>query len=127
MWLKKINQGDNGYEFRYELQTFYTEPLMLADGSQTQCFMMYKYWRDNNGEFQLCKSDAKILVSIETLLSQFIQIDSQVDNTLKNLQEFKDNTQAKNLEDSLAPFYLGDTQEINGNNLDISLEPQGSN
>ena len=116
MWLRRIN--DSGVEFRYELETFYTAPLMLDDGGQTQCFVVYKYWKDNNGEFKLCRSNEKVYVTIETLLSQFVKIDSPVDNTIKSLQEFKSNIQAKNLEDSLTPFVLNKSEESNNTTLD---------
>lgn len=49
MWLRRID--DSGAEFRFELDSFYSAPLMLDDCSQTQIFALYKYWKDNNGEF----------------------------------------------------------------------------
>lgn len=118
MWLRRINSDGN--EFRYELETFYSVPLMLDDGSNTTCFVLYKYWKDNNGEFKLCRSNEKVFVTIETLLSEFVQIDSHVDKELNALQEFKRNIQAKNLEDSLAPFCVGGVEEVSSN---LSAEP----
>ncbi len=49
MWLRRID--DSGTEFRFELDSFYSVPLMLDDCGQTQMFALYKYWKDNNGEF----------------------------------------------------------------------------
>ena len=124
MWLRRIN--DNGKEFRYELETFYSASLMLDDCSQTQMFVLYKYWKDNNGEFQLCKSNEKTYVTIETLLSQFVAIDSKVDKQIIELQNFKTNVQAKNLEDSLTPFNFGCVEDISepsaDNNQIINLD-----
>lgn len=102
MWLRKIN--DSGEEFRYDLQNNYTAEIALADGTYTQGFLVIKYWKNNDGEFQRCVDNSSMYVPIETLLSQFILIGSNVDNELKTLGDFKKQYYDNNLEDSLKPF-----------------------
>lgn len=109
MWLRRINDYSN--EFRYELESSYSAPLMQADGSKTQIFVLYCYYKNNDGEFRLMRTDDKIHVTIETLLSEFVAIDSKMDKTITELQDFKCNTQAKNLEDSLKPFCFDFVEE----------------
>ena len=109
MWLRRFN--GNGDEFRYKLETFDATPLMLDNGGQTMCFHLYKYFKNNNGEFVLCKSNEDVLVTIETLLSTFVAIDSPMDNNIKSLQEFRQNTWGEKLSESLSPFYLGGIEE----------------
>ena len=111
MWLRRIDT--DGSEFRYELEDFYTAPLMTGKGQYTQMFVVYCYYKNNDGEFKLCKYNEKVYVTIETLLSMFVAIDSEVDEKIKDLQEFKKNVQAQNLEESLAPFTLGCVEESN--------------
>lgn len=117
MWLRRIEDtrsiyDDSGEEFRYELETFYSAPLMFENCGhfeQTQIFVLYKYYKNNNGEFELCKSNEKVYVTIETLLSNFVVIDSKVDVVLKDLTSFKKDFYAKNLEESIAPFIMDKT------------------
>lgn len=111
MWLRRIDS--DGSEFRYELEDFYTATLMTGKGQQTQMFVIYKYYKNNDGEFKLCKCNEKVYVTIEMLLSAFVVIDSEIDKKIKDLQEFKKNAQAQNLEKSLAPFTLGCVEESN--------------
>jgi hypothetical protein len=52
MWLRRID--DSGEEFRYELETFFSAPLMFDNCGRlekTQMFVLYKYWKNNDGEF----------------------------------------------------------------------------
>lgn len=116
MWLRRID--DSGTEFRYELETFYSAPLMLDNWGQTQMFVLYKYYKNNDGEFSLCRSNEKVYVTIETLLSKFVAIDSEVDKTMLDLESFRTNTYAKNLEDSLSPFNLGRVEDVNESSAD---------
>ena len=113
MWLRIIN--DSGNEFRYELETFYAAPLLNDDFTQTQMFPLLKYWKNNDGEFQLCRCNEKIYVTVETLLNNFIAIDSNVDKKIKDLDAFKQNVQSNNLEGSLKPFVLGDVTYVSTN------------
>lgn len=121
MWLRRID--DSGEEFRYELETFFSAPLMFDNCGRlekTQMFVLYKYWKNNDGEFQLCKSDEKVYVTIETLLSKFVAIDSAVDKTIQDLENFKTNIYAKNLEDSLSPFNLGCIVDVSKPSADLA-------
>ena len=102
MWFRSIN--DSGSEFRYALEDWYTIAVLLEDGFCTQCFPAYKYYKNNSGEWEMCKSNNKIYVPIKTLMSDFVMIDSNVEKSITELQNFKRETQAKNLEDSLRPF-----------------------
>jgi len=115
MWLREIN--NNGMEFRYEVDDQFTIPVLLEDGSCTQCFPVYKYYKNNSGEWEMLKSNYKVYMSLKTLMSQFVLIDSPTDNIIKELQNFKQNIQAKALEDSIAPFYVGSTQDLCDSNL----------
>ena len=124
MWLRKIN--DNSNEFRYELETFYSAPLMQEDGSKTQMFVLYCYYKNNDGEFKLVRTDDKIYVTIETLLSEFVVIDSKIDKTITELQGFKRNAQAKNLEDSLKPFCFNSVEETSDIDSCIKSETDGN-
>jgi hypothetical protein len=120
MWLRRIN--DSGNEFRYELETFYTAPLLMDDFMQTQMFPLLKYWKNNNGEFQLCKCNEKVYVTVEMLLSNFVAIDSNVDKKIKDLEQFKQNVQANNLENSLKPFVLGDVENVPTDDANITQQ-----
>ncbi len=111
MWLRRIDQ--DGSEFRYELDDCYAAPLMTEKGHQTQMFVVCKYFKNNDGEFQLCRCNEKVYVTIEMLLSTFVAIDSEVDEKIKDLQKFKKDVQSKNLEESLAPFTLNRVEEHN--------------
>jgi hypothetical protein len=53
--------------------------MMNEDGSITTAFVLYKYWRNNDGEFEMCSSNNKVVVSLETLMSRFVEIDSELD------------------------------------------------
>jgi len=66
----------------------------------------------------LCKSNEKVYVTIETLLSKFVAIDSTVDKQIMALQNFITNVRAKNLEDVLAPFNLGSVENVNESSAD---------
>ena len=66
----------------------------------------------------MCKSNEKVYVTIETLLSKFVAIDSTVDKQIMALQNFITNVRAKNLEDVLAPFNLGSVENVNESSAD---------
>lgn len=66
----------------------------------------------------MCKSNEKVYVTIETLLSQFVAIDSTVDKQITALQNFITNVRAKNLEDVLAPFNLGRVENVDESSTD---------
>lgn len=122
MWLRRIDS--DGLEFRYELETYDSQSLMLPDGGQTQIFLVYKYYKDNNGEFQRCSHNSKVYVTIETLLSSFILIDSPIDEKLIKLNKFKLDTYSKKLEESLKPFCFNKTEEVRLDNDVDSIIPQ---
>lgn len=102
MWLRRLN--DSGEEFRYELQDYDTVEIVLEDGTHTQGFLVIKYWKNNNGEFQRCTNNSCMYISTKALLSYFVLIDSDIDYKLNSLQDFKENVYAKNLDESLKPF-----------------------
>lgn len=118
MCLRNINDG--GTEFRYEIEDWYTIPVLLENGFCTQCFPAYKYYKNNSGEWEMCKANNKVYIPLKTLMSKFVMIDSDIDKTLIALQDFKRNTQAKNLEASLKPFVFSATEE----NIDSCIKAE---
>lgn len=121
MWLKRYK--DTGDEFRYELDPSFTAPVMI-NGTEnimhTSAFVLYKYWKDNNGEWRMCRSNEKVYATIETILQNFVVVDSKIDKYIKELTEYKKRIQAKTLEDSLSSFILNKTEEID--NIDPTSE-----
>ena len=118
MWLRRINDG--GEEFRYELQDYDAVEFVLEDGTHTQGFLVIKYWRNNNGEFQRCSEKSYMYISTKALLSQFVLIDSKIDDELKSLQDFKNSVYAERLDKSLKPFCFD-----NGKDNDVII-PQAA-
>ena len=66
----------------------------------------------------MCQSNNKIYIPLETLMSDFVVVDSKMDKTITELQNFKQKVQAKNLEDSLTPFCLNKTEEVDNGHDD---------
>lgn len=123
MWLRRIN--DSGEEFRYELIDGNIYDLMLEDGSCTKAIMVVKYWKNNDGKFQRVAYKSSMYVSMNVLLSQFVLIDSNVDKELKDLGDFKNNTYAKRLDESLKPFCF-DESDATGYIPSAESGPRGS-
>ena len=126
MWVKRLNRTEDF--FRYEVDKSNRIEMMNEDESVTTAFVLYKYWRNNDGEFEMCKSNYRMIVSLETLMSKFVEIDSEIDKELTELREFKRKVDEERLDACLSPFYVGKTEEINTDesvyvtNLDIKYD-----
>lgn len=124
MWVKRLNEGD---QFRYDVQKYSRIEMMNEDGSITTAFVLYKYWRNNDGEFEMCSSNYKMIVSLETLMSRFVEIDSELDKEITELREFKHKTDEEKLDACLSPFYVGGNDVVCASenetvtNLDVKL------
>lgn len=125
MIFRAIN--DSGSVFRYELEDWYTIPVMMEDGFTTHCFPAYKYYKNDNGEWEMCKNNNKVYMPIKTLMNNFIMVDSNVDKTITELRDFKCKVQEENLEKSLKPFVLGSAEESCYINSCIKAQNDGNN
>lgn len=105
MWIKRLNSTEG--LFRYEVDKSNRIEMMNEDESITTAFVLYKYWRNNDGEFEICKSNYRMIVSLETLMSKFVEIDSEIDKELTELREFKHKADEEKLDACLSPFYVG--------------------
>lgn len=119
MWVKRLNSTDE--IFRYEVDKSYCIEMMNEDESITTAFVLYKYWCNNDGEFEMCKSNYKMIVSLETLMSKFVEIDSEIDKELTELREFKRETMAEKLERVISPFTTSEKEcSVASENRDVT-------
>ena len=96
MWVKRLSDNRTVDEIKYEVHTCYSSSLIQTGGDRTVLFSIYRYYKDNNGEWQLCGDSSHI--TLETLMSDFVLIDSPIEKELTNLMEYKKQIQQKNLQ-----------------------------
>lgn len=125
MWVKRLNS--EGDFFRYEVQKCNSIEMMNEDESITTAFVLYKYWRNNNDEFKMCSSNYKMVVSLETLMSKFVEVDSELDKEITELKEFKHKVEEEKMDAYLSRFYVGGNDVVctseneTVTNLDVKL------
>lgn len=127
LWLTRRNDPF----MRYKLNPW--DSAKLYNGDWTRVFGLQKYWGDGDtwkkwvGEGE----GNAFYVDIETLLSEFILLDSPNDKYIKGLEELRDNNFKKTTEESISSFsdmmsdiqssYVGDlkTEENEGHTENI--------
>lgn len=127
MWVKRLSDNRAVDEIKYEVHTRYSSNLIQTGGDRTVLFSIYRYYKDNNGEWQLCGDSSHI--TLETLMSDFVLIDSPIEKELTNLIEYKKQSQQRNLE-FLDRFSFNDLVDIESDdesvaNLDVLPIPSG--
>lgn len=80
MWVKRFDT--KGSEFKYEVYPAYSEELIQDGGVSTTIFTIVRYWKDNNGEWKRCSARSSAYIGLETLMRDFVLIDSPVDKKL---------------------------------------------
>ena len=127
MWVKRLSDNRAVDEVKYEVHTRYSSSLIQTGGDRTVLFSIYRYYKDNNGEWQLCGDSSHI--TLETLMSDFVLIDSPIEKELTDLIEYKKQSQQRNLE-FLDRFSFNDLVDIESDdesvaNLDVLPIPSG--
>lgn len=101
----------NGYEYPHRYKIVCVQgSIMNKDGCEEPCILLHRYWRSDDG-WEICSSNYEVYVSLETLMSKFILVDSPIDEQLKSLSDFKNKIQQEKLDESLAPFQLRSIEE----------------
>lgn len=122
IWFKDIQDIGNE-EFRYLVNT---KDYIYLKNTDECCTCLYswknaiafnikKFYKDNNGEFVACNNQDFVYVPVDVLFSQYVQVDSKIDNYIKELVQYKNRTVEQNLNGILSPIgsILG-----NGENCD---------
>lgn len=94
VWLRRRNEQYH----RYALDVYDCEKLY--NGDYTRIFGLKKYWGD--GDDWKPFASGTVYVDIETLLSEFILIDSPTDKYIRGLEELRDNNFKKESEASIS-------------------------
>ena len=132
LWLTRRNDPF----MRYKLNSW--DSAKLYNGDWTRVFGLQKYWGDGDtwkkwgGEGE----GNAFYVDIETLLSEFILLDSPNDKYIKGLEELRDNNARKSSEVSISGFtnmmsgiqgetYDGETDDVFGGILNLNKENEG--
>ena len=105
MWLRRIDHKNinpvlRAGDIRYRLEWAEYPKLMLKeDGTETAAFVITDWFENNAGEWQRRWPHLDIIVSIETLLSEFVAEDSKNNEYIKELEQFKKDAQERALEE----------------------------
>lgn len=112
IWVKDIQDIDNE-EFMYLVDTkdyIYLKNTDECYWKNTIAFNIKRFYKDNNGVFTVCGNQDFVYVPVDVLFSQYVQVDSKIDNYIKELIQYKNNAVEQNLNGILAPIgsILGD-------------------
>ena len=105
MWLRRIDHKNlnpvvRSGDIRYRLEwAEYPKLIMKDDGTETAAFVITDWYENNAGEWQRRWPHLDIIVSIETLLSEFVAEDSKNNEYIKELEQFKKDAQERALEE----------------------------
>lgn len=122
MWLRKLayngerlfkdvfGEDFNGEpEIKYLLYDECSQSLQTGD-EFTTVYTLQRYWKTNEGEWKPCVGGTT-LVTLETLLSNYVLIDSKLEKGIKDLQHYKIKKEEENLE-QLDKFTVRNTEEV---------------
>lgn len=132
MWVKKIDRND---PFKYEVFPTLERRILKDDGTYSTGFVLFRYYQNNSGEFELCKEEYQFIVTLEALMSNFVVIDSAIEKKLNDLESYKRKVEGEKLDTLLSPFtasvYGPESAEenVNATNSDNITQtvPDGSN
>lgn len=120
MWLRRINSErlcedvfgpsfNSDIEHRYELYDAHAQTIQIGD-KYTTVYSIRQFWKNNDGEWKPCAGDG-ILVTLETLLSNYMLIDSRIEKGVKSLVDYKLQKEEENLK-QLDKFIVRDTETV---------------
>lgn len=127
MLVRNINGLTNQEWHRYDVNLMYPSKLLIGDEDgvlkEVTVFSARRYWRDNKGDWKPCLTNTELFITAETLMNKFVAIDSDIENNLQKLIDFKKQTQEKNLQ-YLDQFSFNDKVDVESNdelvtNLDV--------
>lgn len=98
LWLTRRNEPFT----RYTLSTY--DCLKLYNGDYTRIFGLKEYWGEGDTWKPVSDTMDYFYVDIETLLSEFILVDSDNDKYIKQLEELRDNNFRKQQDASISLF-----------------------
>ena len=90
MWVKRLSDTSRiADEIKYEVCTRYSSHLVYTGGDRETLLTIQRYYKDNDGNWQFYGDTGH--VTVETLMSDFVLIDSPVEKEIQQLREFKGN------------------------------------
>lgn len=114
MWMHKIGTPD---ETRYVLYPMGTKVIVDTDETE-HLFLLIRYWKNNEGEFERCKTDPMRYITTSALLKDYVLIDSNVDKVLKQQSECVYELRKANMEENALITSFRDTCAVAVENID---------
>jgi hypothetical protein len=79
MEVVRIGECSENMKFKYEVTfPYYTDSVELVDGSRIPTVLLTCYYKNNEGEWERCRTNASKYVTVDALLSNYVAIDSPV-------------------------------------------------
>ena len=111
-----VKRFENSF-YTYLLDEDNCVKLLKEDGTEVTCFYALRMIKDDiTGELRPLQSQNRLVIPIDTLLSDFVKVDSHMDKEITDLYNFKKTNMKYDLEKAIKPFVLNETVEVT--NLD---------
>lgn len=121
MEVVRIGECSENMEFKYEVTfPYYTESVELVDGSRIPTVLLTRYYKNNEGEWERCGTNACKYVTVDALLSNYVAIDSAVykhiidsNNLVKQYTDIQGNSENPQAYENLEPQGEADDKSSN--------------
>lgn len=125
MEVVRIGECSENVEFKYEVTfPYFTESVELVDGSSIPTVLLTRYYKNNEGEWERCGTNACKYVTVDALLSNYVAIDSPVYKRIIDSNDLIKQFRYEKLNDALKPYT--DIQGDSENPACENLDPQES-
>lgn len=105
MEVVRISECSENMEFKYEVTfPYYTESVELVDGSRIPTVLLTRYYKNNEGEWERCGTNACKYVTVDALLSNYVAIDSPVYKHIIDSNSLVKRYRYEKLNDALKPY-----------------------
>lgn len=126
MEVVRISECSENMEFKYEVTfPYYTDSVELVDGSRIPTVLLTRYYKNNEGEWERCTTNASKFVTVDALLSNYVAIDSPVYKHIMDSNSIVKQYRYEKLNDTLKVYtgFLGDPETPQAYE---NLEPQAN-